>query len=144
MTAQIRTPFGSDSVLELKQAEIQEGLDVNFFSVFNPTQAALQLTTYKELAIINVGATASLQGWPDVLPFCIGKVALRTYSQALARELGPKGIHVAHLVIDGQLARPTSPGSRKTPTDRRINTFDAATNAMVFYKYQERSLRPPT
>ncbi len=50
--------------------------------------------------IIFTGATASLRGGPGFAAFASAKFGLRAVAQSMARELGPKGIHVAHLVID--------------------------------------------
>lgn len=50
--------------------------------------------------IIFTGATASLRGGPGYAAFASAKFGLRAVAQSMARELGPKGIHVAHLVID--------------------------------------------
>lgn len=47
------------------------------------------------------GATASLRARPPFVAFASAKAALRAVAQALAREFGPQGIHVAHVVIDG-------------------------------------------
>ena len=49
------------------------------------------------------GATASLRGSEGYAAFAGGKHALRALAQSMARELGPKGIHVAHVVIDGAI-----------------------------------------
>lgn len=54
-------------------------------------------------AIIFVGATASLRGGLKTTGFAAGKAAQRSMAQSLAKELGPKGIHVALLIIDGQV-----------------------------------------
>ena len=51
--------------------------------------------------IIFTGATASLRGGVGYSAFAGGKHALRALAQSIARELGPHGIHVAHVVIDG-------------------------------------------
>lgn len=51
--------------------------------------------------LLYTGATASLRGRPPFAAFAAGKAALRSVSQTLAREFGPRGIHVAHVVIDG-------------------------------------------
>ncbi|MEC9432512.1 MAG: SDR family NAD(P)-dependent oxidoreductase, partial [Pseudomonadota bacterium] len=51
-------------------------------------------------AIFFTGATASLRGGSGFAAFAAAKFGLRAVAQAAARELGPKGIHVAHLVID--------------------------------------------
>ena len=47
------------------------------------------------------GASASVKGYPESGCFAMGKFALRGLAQSMARELAPKGIHVAHFVIDG-------------------------------------------
>jgi NAD(P)-dependent dehydrogenase (short-subunit alcohol dehydrogenase family) len=51
--------------------------------------------------IILTGATAALRGSAQFAAFAMGKFGLRALAQSMARELGPKGIHVAHTVIDG-------------------------------------------
>jgi NAD(P)-dependent dehydrogenase (short-subunit alcohol dehydrogenase family) len=53
--------------------------------------------------ILFTGATASLRGGNGYSAFAGGKHALRALSQSMARELGPLGIHVAHVVIDGAI-----------------------------------------
>ena len=53
--------------------------------------------------IIFTGATASLRGGPGFAAFAGGKFALRALAQTMARELGPKNIHVAHVVVDGAI-----------------------------------------
>ncbi|MFQ5699513.1 MAG: SDR family NAD(P)-dependent oxidoreductase [Myxococcota bacterium] len=52
-------------------------------------------------SIFFTGATASLRGRPPFTAFASAKAGLRAVAQAMARELGPQGIHVAHVVIDG-------------------------------------------
>jgi NAD(P)-dependent dehydrogenase (short-subunit alcohol dehydrogenase family) len=47
------------------------------------------------------GASASLRGKANFAPFASAKGALRNLAQSLAREFGPQGIHVAHVVVDG-------------------------------------------
>jgi NAD(P)-dependent dehydrogenase (short-subunit alcohol dehydrogenase family) len=53
--------------------------------------------------IIFTGATASLRGREGFAAFAGAKHALRALAQSMARELGPKGIHVAHPVIDAAI-----------------------------------------
>jgi NAD(P)-dependent dehydrogenase (short-subunit alcohol dehydrogenase family) len=64
--------------------------------------------------LLFTGATASLRGAARFSAFAVGKFGLRALAQSLARELGPKGIHVAHVVIDGMIdtarVRSMSPG----------------------------------
>ncbi|MFM8462627.1 MAG: SDR family NAD(P)-dependent oxidoreductase [Burkholderiaceae bacterium] len=51
--------------------------------------------------LLFTGATASVRGAAGFAAFAGGKAALRALAQSMARELGPKGIHVAHVIIDG-------------------------------------------
>ena len=53
--------------------------------------------------IIFTGATASLRGGAGFANLAAPKFALRALAQSMARELGPEGIHVAHVIIDGQI-----------------------------------------
>ena len=53
--------------------------------------------------ILFTGATASLRGGAGFCAFAGAKHALRALAQSIARELGPKGIHVAHIVVDGAI-----------------------------------------
>ncbi len=53
--------------------------------------------------IIFTGATASLRGSAQFAAFAGAKHALRALAQSMARELGPMGVHVAHVVIDGAI-----------------------------------------
>ena len=65
-------------------------------------------------AILFTGASASVKGYPQSAPFAMGKFALRGLAQSMARELGPKGVHVAHFVIDGGILPP----GREQSSDR--------------------------
>jgi NAD(P)-dependent dehydrogenase (short-subunit alcohol dehydrogenase family) len=56
--------------------------------------------------IIFTGATASMRGSAGFCAFAGAKHALRALAQSMARELGPQGIHVAHVVIDGSIDTP--------------------------------------
>lgn len=51
--------------------------------------------------ILYTGATASVRGGPGFSSFASAKFGLRAVAQSLARELGPQGIHVAHVIVDG-------------------------------------------
>ena len=56
--------------------------------------------------IILTGATAGLRGAANFSAFASAKFALRGLAQSLAREYGPKGVHVAHVVLDGLIDEP--------------------------------------
>ena len=52
-------------------------------------------------SMLFTGASASMRGKPNFAHFAASKAGLRSLAQALAREYGPKGVHVAHVVVDG-------------------------------------------
>jgi len=64
-------------------------------------EAARRLAPSAQGTIIFTGATASLRGKPPFTAFASAKAGLRSLAQSMAREFGPLGIHVAHVVIDG-------------------------------------------
>jgi NAD(P)-dependent dehydrogenase (short-subunit alcohol dehydrogenase family) len=66
-------------------------------------EAARAMVPRGQGTIIFTGATASMRGGAGFSAFSGAKFALRALAQSMARELGPKGIHVAHTVIDGAI-----------------------------------------
>jgi NAD(P)-dependent dehydrogenase (short-subunit alcohol dehydrogenase family) len=64
-------------------------------------EVAKRMIVRQRGTIIFTGATASLRGAAGFSAFASAKASLRMLAQSMARELGPKGIHVAHVVIDG-------------------------------------------
>ncbi|HEX4857027.1 MAG TPA: SDR family NAD(P)-dependent oxidoreductase [Limnobacter sp.] len=56
---------------------------------------------HKSGTLIFTGATASLRGRPQFAAFAAAKAGLRSFAQSFARQYGPKGIHVAHVILDG-------------------------------------------
>jgi len=66
-------------------------------------EAARKMTPHGKGTIIFTGATASMRGAAGFSAFAGAKFALRALAQSMARELGPKGIHVAHSIIDGAI-----------------------------------------
>ena len=92
-----RGPF-----LDLDPREVAKSIEVSAFGAFLVAQqAARRMVERGEGAIFFTGASASVKGYAQSAPFAMGKFALRGLAQSLARELQPKGIHVAHFVIDG-------------------------------------------
>jgi len=66
-------------------------------------EAARRMAPRARGTIILTGASASIKGFAGGAAFASAKFALRGMAQAMARELGPKGIHVVHSVIDGAI-----------------------------------------
>jgi NAD(P)-dependent dehydrogenase (short-subunit alcohol dehydrogenase family) len=89
-------------VAELVPAEVLRTLEVGAFGGFlMAQQAARRMLVRGQGTMLFTGASASMKGYPQSAPFAMAKFALRGLAQSLARELQPKGIHVAHFNIDG-------------------------------------------
>ena len=66
-------------------------------------EAARTMLPRSRGSILFTGATASLRGGGKFMNLASPKFALRAVAQSMARELGPEGIHVAHVIVDGQI-----------------------------------------
>ncbi len=116
-------------------------------------EAARVMTPRERGAIFFTGATASLRGAAGFSAFASAKHALRALSQSMARELGPKNIHVAHIIIDGaidsQFIREITPDvDAKRDDDAILSPEEIARNYVWLYNQQrsawthELDLRP--
>ena len=114
---------------ELDPAAVEKALAVTAFGGFLVTQqAAKRMVSYGHGAILLTGATASIKAFPHSAAFAMGKFALRALAQSAARELGPKGIHVAHFVIDGGVR-----GARRSdPANNPDSTLDPDSIAQTY------------
>jgi len=70
--------------------------------------------------ILFTGATASVKSYAGSAGFAVGKFGLRALAQSMARELGPRGIHVAHVVVDGGIHGPGHAPSPDRPADHLL------------------------
>jgi NAD(P)-dependent dehydrogenase (short-subunit alcohol dehydrogenase family) len=96
--------FVRSGILETDAAEFERCWRVGCFAGFLVGRAAAQRMTKRGSGtILLTGATASLRGGPGFVNLASPKFGLRAVAQSMARELGPKGIHVAHVIIDGQI-----------------------------------------
>ena len=87
--------------------------------------------------IIFTGATASLRGGAGFANLAVPKFGLRALAQAMARELQPEGIHVAHTIIDGQIAM-RSKGERYDPAVRGADALlDPAAIAESYWQLHQ-------
>ena len=94
-------------IAELDPAEVEKALMVTAFGGFLVGQQAVKrMLPKKHGCVVFTGASASVKGYAQSAPFAMGKFALRGLAQSMARELAPKGIHVAHFVIDGGIRNP--------------------------------------
>ena len=93
----VRGPF-----VGLDPKEVERTIRVTGYAGFLVAQsAAKRMLPRGSGAVFFTGASASVKGYAESAPFAMGKFALRGLAQSMGRELAPKGIHVAHFVIDG-------------------------------------------
>ncbi len=117
-------------IVELEPAAVGRSLAVTAFGGFLVAQqAARRMLARERGTILFTGASASVKGYPGSAPFAMGKFALRGLAQSMARELGPQGIHVAHVVIDGGVRS----ASRPEPADRPDSMLDPAAIAAAYW-----------
>lgn len=128
--AQIRSRLGDPTVLICNTGSFTRGgiLDLtpetfdaawraNCYSGFLAAREVLPAMQRAHAGtVLFTGATASLRGGAGFAGLAVGKFGQRALAQSLARECGPQGIHVAHVVIDGQIdsahTRARDPGHR--------------------------------
>jgi NAD(P)-dependent dehydrogenase (short-subunit alcohol dehydrogenase family) len=95
------------SIVDIDPAEVSKALAITAYGAFLVAQQAAQrMAPRGSGALLFTGASASVKGYPLSAAFAMGKFALRGLAQSIARELQPKGIHVAHFVIDGGIRGP--------------------------------------
>jgi len=122
-------------LVELDPAEVEKALMITCFGGFLVGQAATrQMLARGSGSIQFTGASASVKGYANSAPFAMGKFGLRGLAQSMARELAPKGIHVAHFVIDGGIAPVGESGSN----DDRLNPEAIAETYLQIHR-QKRS-----
>jgi NAD(P)-dependent dehydrogenase (short-subunit alcohol dehydrogenase family) len=108
-------------VVDLVPHEVERAIAISAFGGFLVGQAAARAMLPRGSGtIIFTGASASVKGYPQSASFAMGKFALRGLAQSMARELAPKGIHIAHVVIDGGIRSET----RRDPPDAPDSLLD--------------------
>ena len=116
-------------IAELDPEAVRRAIEISAFGGFLVVQqAARRMIPRGRGAILLTGASASVKGYPLSAAFAMGKFALRGLAQSTARELGPKGIHVAHFVIDGGVRSDRRPD----PAERSDSTLDPDAIAQTY------------
>jgi NAD(P)-dependent dehydrogenase (short-subunit alcohol dehydrogenase family) len=89
---------------DLKASTFEEFWRTNTFGGFLVgREAARRFLPLGRGTVLFTGATGSLRGMPGFAQFASSKAGLRMIAQSMAREYGPQGIHVAHVIVDGAI-----------------------------------------
>ncbi len=123
----------------LDPADVMEAYSVGAFAGFLTAQAATRrMLARGQGSLFFTGATASVKAMPHSVPFAMAKFALRALAQGLARELGPRGIHVAHFILDGGIASSWATAGEPGPADKWLDP-DAIAETYLSVHRQHRS-----
>jgi len=124
--------FGRGNFLDLDPEIIRQSFNVGVMGAVYLAQAVIPDMLKSSHGFISLtGATASLRGRAGFAPLAIAKSSLRMLGQSLAREFHPQGIHVVHVIVDGQI---DTPRIRSRESNRPAETLippDAIADAVV-------------
>jgi NADP-dependent 3-hydroxy acid dehydrogenase YdfG len=124
--------FGRGHFLDLDPETIRQSFEVGTMGLVHLAQAAVPDMLELGHGFISLtGATASLRGRAGFAPLAIAKSSLRILGQSLAREFHPRGIHVVHIIVDGQI---DTPRLRERDPERAAHTVippDAIADAVI-------------
>lgn len=108
-------------LLDLSRDEFEQSWRVGAYGGFLCSQYAVKdMLKNHGGTVIFTGATSAIRGAAGSLAFASAKFAARGMAQSMAREFGPMGVHVAHVIVDGQI---DTPRVRKMMPDRADKTF---------------------
>ena len=134
-SARVRGP-----IQELDPIDTKKALETTSFGAFLVAQQATKRMLKRGSgSIFFTGASAGVKGFANSSVFAMGKFALRGLAQALARELHPKNIHVAHFVIDGGIRSNNRPERIGDGHDNMLDPDAIAETYLQFYD-QHRSV----
>ena len=113
--------FQMGGILDLSPMQFDECFRANCAGAFYGSQQVLPaMVEAGRGTILLTGASAALRGRANFSALAVGKFGLRALAQSMAREFGPQGIHVSHVIVDGQIntprAREMFPDREDTPS----------------------------
>jgi NAD(P)-dependent dehydrogenase (short-subunit alcohol dehydrogenase family) len=110
--------FGPGNLLDVSVPAFESAWRHNCLGAFLVArQVAAAMKQRGEGSIFFVGSTSSIIGREGHLNLAVGKFGQRALAQVLARELWPHGVHVAHVLIDSDIARPDEPSDEPVQSD---------------------------
>ena len=113
--------FQMGGILEISPNQFDECFRANCAGAFYAAREVLpSMVEAGHGTILLTGASAALRGKARFSALAVGKFGLRALAQSMAREFGPQGIHVSHVIIDGQI---NTPSIREMMPDREEHTL---------------------
>ena len=112
--------FQMGGILDLSPQQFDECFRANCAGAFYAAQQVLPaMVEAGHGTILLTGASAALRGKASFSALAVGKFGLRALAQSMAREFGPQGVHVSHVIVDGQI---NTPRLREMMPDREDHT----------------------
>jgi NAD(P)-dependent dehydrogenase (short-subunit alcohol dehydrogenase family) len=113
--------FQMGGILDLSPQQFDECFRANCAGAFYAAQQVLPaMVEAGRGTILLTGASAAMRGKANFSALAVGKFGLRALAQSMAREFGPQGVHVSHIIVDGQI---NTPGARERFPDREDHTL---------------------
>ena len=142
--------FVRKGILETESAEFERCWRIGCLGGFHVGKAAAEIMVRRGRGtLLFTGATASLRGGANFHNLAVPKFGLRALAQSMARELGPRGVHVAHVIIDGQiLSERYAELAKERPEDGLLAPDAIAQNYLALHRQprsawtHEMDLRP--
>jgi NAD(P)-dependent dehydrogenase (short-subunit alcohol dehydrogenase family) len=127
------------SVLDIEVDAFKEAWDRGCLGGFIVAREAGRRMVKKGAGtILFTGATASVKSYAQSAGFAVGKFGLRALSFSMARDLGPQGVHVAHVIVDGGILGPHHAPEGDKPEDHLLRP-DAIAETYYQLHMQHRS-----
>ena len=142
--------FVHKSILETESTEFERCWRIGCLGGFHVGKAAAEIMVRRGRGtLLFTGATASLRGGANFHNLAVPKFGLRALAQSMAREFGPRGVHVAHVIIDGQILSERTAGlAKERPEDGLLAPDAIAQNYLALHRQprsawtHEMDLRP--
>ncbi len=113
--------FQMGGILDLSPQQFDDCFRANCAGAFYSAQQVLPaMVEAGHGTILLTGASAALRGKASFSALAVGKFGLRALAQSMAREFGPQGVHVSHVIVDGQI---NTPRLREMMPDREDHTM---------------------
>ena len=125
---------------DVSDDEFEKGWQINVRGLLQSTREVVgPMRRKRNGAIVVTGATASLRGKPFTAAFASAKAAQRSLAQSFARQLGPEGIHVALVIVDGGIGTDDQSGEEGThlrPGDIAQTVYHLATQPKSAWSFE--------
>ncbi len=117
----------------------QRAWEVNAGGLFTSVKAVLADIRSCKGNIVVIGATASLRGGINTVPFASAKSAQRSLTQSLSKSLGPEGVHVSYVIVDGMINLESTRRNMPGKPDEYFMSPDDIADSVYFLTEQKES-----